>query len=235
MNRSRLILVAAAVGGAALLAVVLIVLAGKGSGSSAATTTTTATTTTPRTTAGLFAGIPQRGDTLGNASAPATLIVYEDPQCPFCRNWNVETLPTVINQFVRTGKINLVYRGVVIIGPDSVRGLRAVYAAATQNKLWNLADALYARQGAENSGWITNSVILAAAHDAGANGQAVLAGMGAPAIGAALTTAQKQATADQLQGTPTFIIQRPPAVAQQLAVPGLDPASFVAALSAALQ
>ena len=58
---------------------------------------------------------------------------------------------------------------------------------------------------------------------------------GAPAVDAALRTAQKQATADQLQGTPTFIIQRPPAVARQLPVPGLDPASFVAALSAALQ
>lgn len=231
MNRNRLILVGAAVGAAGLLAVVLILIAGKSSSSSTPTTTAA---TTPRTGASLFAGISQHRDTLGKASAPVTLIVYEDPQCPFCRNWNVETLPTVIDEFVRTGKIKLVYRGVVIIGPDSVRGLRAIYAAAKQNKLWNLADALYARQGAENSGWITNGVILAAARDAGANGPAILAGMGAPTVDAALTTAQKQATADQLQGTPTFVIQRPPAVAQQLSVPGLDPASFVAALSAAL-
>ena len=233
MKRNRLILVAAAVGGAALVAAVLIHVAGKGSSST--TTTTSATTATTKTAANLFAGVPQHGDMLGKASAPVTLIVYEDPQCPFCRNWNVDTLPTVIDQFVRTGKINLVYRGVVIIGPDSVRGLRAIYAAAKQNKLWNVADALYARQGAENSGWITNGVILAAARDAGANGQAIVAGMGASTVDAALNAAQKQAIADHLQGTPTFIIQRPPAVAQQLPVPGLDPASFVSALAAALQ
>jgi protein-disulfide isomerase len=233
VKRNRLILVAAAVSGAALLAVVLILVAGKSSSSTAATTSPTTATT--KTAASLFAGVPQRGDTLGKASAPVTLIVYEDPQCPFCRNWNVDTLPTVIDQFVRTGKINLVYRGVVIIGPDSVRGLRAIYAAAKQNKLWNVADALYARQGAENSGWITNGVILAAARDAGANGPAIVAGMGASTVDAALNAAQKQATADHLQGTPTFIIQRPPAVAQQLPVPGLDPASFVSALAAALQ
>jgi len=233
VKRNRLILVAAAVGGAALLAAVLIHVAGKGSSST--TTTTSATTATTKTAANLFAGVPQHGDTLGKASAPVTLIVYEDPQCPFCRNWNVDTLPTVIDQFVRTGKINLVYRGVVIIGPDSVRGLRAIYAAAKQNKLWNVADALYARQGAENSGWITNGVILAAARDAGANGPAIVAGMGASTVDAALNAAQKQAIADHLQGTPTFIIQRPPAVAQQLPVPGLDPASFVSALAAALQ
>jgi protein-disulfide isomerase len=164
-----------------------------------------------------------------------TLIVYEDPQCPFCRSWNVSTLPSVISGFVRTGKIKIEYRGVVIIGPDSVRGLRAIYAAGMQNKLWNLADALYAHQGTENSGWITNDVILAAARDAGANGQKILAQMGSSAVSAELATAQKQATADKLQGTPTFIIQRPPALAQPLSVSALDPATFDAALSAAIQ
>jgi protein-disulfide isomerase len=183
----------------------------------------------------LFAGVPQQGNTLGKASAPATLIVYEDPQCPFCREWNVQTLPTVIKQFVRTGRLKLVYRGVVIIGPNSVQGLRAIDAAAKQNKLWNLADALYASQGAENSGWITNGVILAAAKDAGVNGHAIVAGMGAASVNATLSTWQKQATADQLQGTPTFIIERPPALSQPLAVSALDPATFVAALTAALQ
>jgi protein-disulfide isomerase len=233
VNRNRLILVAAAVGAAVVLAVVLILVAG--SSNKSATSTTTGTATTAVNASSLFAGIPQQGDTLGKATAPATLIVYEDPQCPFCRAWNVQTLPTVVNQFVRTGKLKLVYRGVVIIGPDSVRGLRAIYAAEKQNKLWNLADALYAHQGAENSGWITNGVILAAASDAGANGKEILAGMGAKTVDASLNKAQAQATADQLQGTPTFIIERPPAVPQPLAVQGLDPATFVAALTAALQ
>jgi protein-disulfide isomerase len=232
VNRNRLMLVAAAVAAAALIAVVLILVAGKSSSPAA---TTTAPTTTTAGAASLFAGIPQQGNTLGKASAPATLVVYEDPQCPFCRQWNDQTLPTVVNQFVRTGKLKLVYRGVVIIGPDSVRGLRAIAAAAKQNKLWNMVDALYARQGAENSGWITNAVILAAAKDAGANGQAILAGMGATSVNATLDTWQKQAMTDQLQGTPTFVIERPPALSHQLPVQGLDPATFVAALTAALQ
>jgi hypothetical protein len=59
--------------------------------------------------------------------------------------------------------------------------------------------------------------------------------MGSPPVGAAVTKAQSEATADQVQGTPTFILQKPPARAQQLSLTGLDPATFVAALSAALQ
>jgi protein-disulfide isomerase len=230
VQRNRLLLVAAAVGVAAVVAVVLIV--ASGSGSSSAMTTATTTATAPSSS---LAGIPQHGNTLGQASAPATLVVYEDPQCPFCRSWNVSTLPSVVSQFVRTGKIKLEYRGVVIIGPVSVRGLRAIYAAGKQNKLWNFADALYAHQGAENSGWITNEVILAAARDAHADGKAILADMGTSPVTAELREAQKQATADQLQGTPTFIIERPPALAQPLAVSALDPATFDAALTAALQ
>jgi protein-disulfide isomerase len=231
VDRNRLILVGAALGAAALLAVLLVI--ASGGGSTSATPTTTATTTAP--VSSMFAGIPQQGDTLGKASAPATLIVYEDPQCPFCRNWNVETLPTVIDQYVRTGKVKLVFRGVVIIGQDSVRGLRATYAAAQQKKLWSFADALYAHQGAENGGWITDAVILQAAKEAGADGQAILAAMGSPSVDADLVEAQAHAKADQLHGTPTFIVERPPALAKQLNLSGLDPASFVPSLAAALQ
>jgi protein-disulfide isomerase len=229
VNRNRLILVASAVGAAALLAVVLILVAGNKKTAAPATTTTA---TAPLRS---LAGIPQQGTTLGKASAPATMIVYEDPQCPYCRSWNASTLPTVVDQYVRTGKLKLEYRGVVIIGQDSVRGLRAIYAAADQNKGWSFADALYGHQGVENSGWITNSVILAAAREAGADGQAILAAMGSAKVSAALTTSQKEATADQLKGTPTFIVVRPPTRAQQLTVAGLDPASFMPSLAAALQ
>jgi protein-disulfide isomerase len=231
VNRNRVILVAVALGAAAIVAVVLILVSGSGSSS----TTTTTPTTSAGVASGSLQGIPQRGNTLGKASAPVTLIVYEDPQCPFCRSWNASTLPWVISEFVRPGKIKIEYRGVVIIGPDSVRGLRAIYAAGKQNKLWNLSDALYARQGAENSGWITNAVILAAARDVGANGQEILKQMGSSAVGSDLTKAQAQATADQLQGTPSFIVQRPPALPQPLAVTALDPSTFDAALSAAIQ
>jgi len=233
VKRRRLLLLGAAIGAAAVVAVVLIVVVSGGSSESGASTTSADTTgSTPSSS---LAGIPQHGATLGNPNAPATLVVYEDPQCPFCRQWNVDTLPTVLRDYVRPGKINLEYRGVVIIGPNSVKGLRAIYAAAPQNKLWNMVDALYAQQGAENSGWITNDVIRSAAQQAGANPDQILARMNTPAVTAQLTRAAKQAAADQVRGTPTFVVEHPPALSQQLALTSLEPAEFDAALSAALQ
>ena len=133
-----------------------------------------------------------------------------------------------------SGPSKLVYHGIEIIGPNSQAGLRAIYAAGRQNKLWNVADALYRRQGAENSGWITGPVISEAAASAGANGAAIRAAARPPAVTAQLIAAARQASVDRVQGTPTFILQRPPALPQQLNVTALDPATFESALEAAL-
>jgi protein-disulfide isomerase len=231
MQRNRLLLLVAALGAAALVAVVLIVASSGGSGSS--TTTTEAAADSP-TTKALFAGIPQHGDTLGDPGAPASLTVYEDPQCPYCRQWNLNTLPTVLDTFVRPGRVKLVYHGIDIIGPNSVDGLRAIYAAGAQNKLWTYADALYTHQGEENGGWITPAVLRATAAEAGANGDAVVARARSAAVLSALKAAEADAITDKVRGTPTFVLQKQLGARTQVSAP-LDPSGFSAALAAALR
>jgi len=232
VQRKRLLLLAAALGAAAVLAVVLIGLEASGHSKAVAPTTTRAE---PAAKASTLKGVPQHGDTLGLAPAPATITVFEDPQCPFCRQWALDTLPTVVARYVRTGRVKLVYRGIEIVGPNSVQGLRAIYAAGQQNKLWNMVEELYRRQGTENSGWITDAIIREAAGAGGANGAAILAASNSAAVNAALNQAANEATADGVRGTPTFVMLRPPGLPQQLSVPALDPASFTASLDAALQ
>jgi protein-disulfide isomerase len=239
VRQNRLMLLGAAIGAAAVVVVVLIVVGSKDDAGSTATDATATTVagggaTAPTATAAL-AGVPQHGDTLGKPSAAVTLTIFEDPQCPFCRQWNVDTLPTVVTRYVKTGRIKLVYRGIEIIGPNSEPGLRAIYAAATENKLWTLVEELYLRQGDENSGWITDAVIRSAARAAGANPSKIVAGMSSQAVVAGLKQAEDDAAAVNVRGTPTFVVERPPAVPQPLSVPGLDPASFIPALDAALQ
>jgi protein-disulfide isomerase len=232
VSRNRLLLLAGAVGVAAVAAVVLIAIS-TGSDSTKADSVSTASRSTTAE-ASFLGGVPQHGDTLGSASAPATLTIYEDPQCPFCRDWALETLPAVVADFVKPGRLKLVYRGIQIIGPNSQAGLRAIYAAGKQNRLWNLTDALYRRQGAENSGWITAAVINEAAASAGANAAAVRAAAPTAAVTGQLREAARRAAADRVQGTPTFVLQRAPALPQQLQVTALDAATFESALASAL-
>jgi protein-disulfide isomerase len=198
------------------------------------TSSSATTTTTPAATGSPLAGVPQHGDTLGRASAPVTITLFEDPQCPYCRQWDVDTLPTVVERYIRPGRVKLVYRGIEIIGPNSLVGLRAIYAAGRQNKLWTMVNELYRRQGPENSGWITDSVVREAARAGGADGAAILAASGSAAVTAALEQAAKQAKAYAVPGTPAFFVERPPSLPHELSVPALDPASFTAALDAAL-
>ncbi len=235
----RLLLLAGAVAAAAVVAVVLIVVSN--SGSSKSSTPTTATTSTPTSTGSgptgvkaIFAGVPQHGDTLGKATAPVTMLVFEDPQCPYCREWNVNTLPAVVDQFVRTGQIKIAYRGIEIISAQSVPALSAIYAAGNQGKLWDMNAAVYDKQGIENSGWITTSLLRSTAKTAGVDADAMLKASSSPAVKKALVQAATEARQDAVQGTPTFVLLRPPALPVQLQVSSLEPAGFTATLAAAL-
>jgi len=235
--RNRLLLLGGVI--VAALAVVGVVVALLGSGSSSTKATTTISTS-PSAGGGAeakstFAGVPQRADTLGRASAPVTLTVFEDPQCPFCRQWNIDTLPTVVHNYVRTGRIKIVYRGVVVIGANSLVGLAAIYAAAEQNKLWQMTEALYERQGDENSGWITVPLVRAAAREIGLNPAKVVAAMRASAVTSAIRQSVNEAQSLGINSTPTFAIQKQLGTLQQLQVSGLEPADFTSALDQALQ
>lgn len=241
MQRTRLLIVGGVVLAAALVAGLVIAFA-TGSGSGGTTTTAAAPPSGGQTTqappagpVAVLAGVPQHGDTLGNEDAPATMYVYEDPQCPYCKEWALGTFPSVVRQYVKTGRLKLVYQGVEIIGPNSVPALRALYAAGNQNKLWNLAEELYTRQGEENSGWVTEAVLRSAATAVGANASKVVADAKAPAVSKRLAQAERDFQAAGAPGTPTFVVQRALSVPVELQLTGLDPDSFAAALNSALQ
>ncbi len=46
----------------------------------------------------------------GSPTAPITLELYTDYQCPSCRSFYLEVLPSVLSQYVATGKVRLVHR-----------------------------------------------------------------------------------------------------------------------------
>src|SRR6185437_409951 len=81
-----------------------------------------------------YAGIAQRGKTLGRPGAPVTMIVYVDPQCPYCGEWERVAMPELVTRYVRKGTLRIVVRGLHFVGPDSERALRLLDAAALQNR-----------------------------------------------------------------------------------------------------
>jgi len=155
-----------------------------------------------------FAGIPQAGAVLGSPDANVTLIEYADVQCPGCRAYTLSLFPTVVSEYVRPGKVKTEYRGYPFLGEDSLKGERFLLAAAEQNKMWQLMDAFYRNQGAENSGWLTDDLIRRLASDIpGLNVDKLFARAESDEIGQAAQQAAAEAQSAGIGGTPTLLVQ----------------------------
>jgi protein-disulfide isomerase len=107
----------------------------------------------------MLAGIQQDGINLGNPGAPVRLVEFADLQCPYCREYSLQTLPTLVQDYVRTGKVRMEFRDLAFLGKDSVTAGRHAAGAAQQNRLWNFIDVFYFNQGEENSGYVTPSFL----------------------------------------------------------------------------
>ena len=107
----------------------------------------------------LYSGIAQDGTTLGKSSAPVTLYLYEDFQCPYCGQFSRETFPELVERYVREGKVRMVSETLAFLGPDSARAARAALAAAQQNRYWPYYSLLFEEQGQENSGYVTSEFL----------------------------------------------------------------------------
>ena len=107
--------------------------------------------------------IPQNGSVLGSPTAPVTVVEYIDLQCPACQQFESQALPDLVSRYVRTGKVKIEARPIAFIGPDSIRGRAAALAAVAQNRMFNFAELLYFNQGPENTGWLDDDMVKAAA------------------------------------------------------------------------
>ena len=164
LRRRRLRTLLAVLGAAAVLVVVAIVVSSGGSNGAksrpgAAQKAATGTIPGQKESAEMLAGIPQSGIHLGSPSAPVRLVEFADLQCPFCREYTLQTLPQLVQDYVRSGKVRMEFRDLAFLGKDSVTAGRHAAAAGEQDKLWNFIDVFYYNQGEENSGYVTPSFL----------------------------------------------------------------------------
>ena len=73
---------------------------------------------------------------LGNPNAPITLIEFGDFQCHFCNVHFHNTEPAVLENFVATGKVKIIFKDYIIIGNDSVGAAHGTHCAKEQGKYW---------------------------------------------------------------------------------------------------
>jgi protein-disulfide isomerase len=92
-------------------------------------------------------------NTMGDPNAPVHIIEYGDFQCPYCYKFWDETEPSLITNYVNTGKVYFEYRSVgPFLGPESGWAAEGAYCAGDQGKFWEYHDILFINQTGENVG-----------------------------------------------------------------------------------
>jgi protein-disulfide isomerase len=181
----------------------------------------------------LFAGIEQHGNALGSPKVPVTLVEYADLQCPYCGQWAREALPTLVDDYVRTGKLRIVFHGLAFIGADSDQALRTAVAAGRQNHLWDVVHGLYVQQGAENAGWVSDGLVTEiAAGVPGLDGAELLDARWESSVEPELKRAAAAAEAAGVKGTPAFQLGPTGGRLELVQVSSLGPEGIVPAIEA---
>ena len=100
---------------------------------------------------------PANSRALGPANAPVTIEVWSDFQCPACGIFARSIEPDLVDEYVTTGEVRLVYRDMAFIDRGARNGESQQSAAAArcggeQGKFWPFHDYLFENQDGENEG-----------------------------------------------------------------------------------
>ncbi|MCP4356542.1 MAG: thioredoxin domain-containing protein [Chloroflexi bacterium] len=85
---------------------------------------------------------------MGDPNAPVRIVEYTDYQCPFCRSYAEETLPTLIAELVETGRVHYVMKDYPLenLHPEARAAAIAARCAGEQDAYPDMHDALFSAQ-----------------------------------------------------------------------------------------
>ena len=105
---------------------------------------------------------------LGSPTASITIIEFGDYQCHQCYNWFHNTKPAIFENYIDTGKANLIFVDLAILGRDSPKAAAATYCAEEQGVYWEFHDLLYTSQESQiDNGWASPERLKAFAFSLG--------------------------------------------------------------------
>lgn len=147
--------------------------------------------------------------TKGRADAPIVVYAMSDFECPYCRTFALETMPSLEREYIKSGKIRLTFINLPLstVHRHAVAAAEVAMCAARQGKFWPVHDKLFLRQPLWAGKQDATPYLLALADSAGVNhgrlAACVTSGATRPAIEADAAAAHRAGA----QSTPTFYIE----------------------------
>jgi protein-disulfide isomerase len=234
-QRKRLIQLGGIAGVVVVIIAIILIATGSGGSKNAPAPKSAAANAASSEVISLLQGIPQKGITLGNPNAPVTIQYFGDLECPFCKEFTVKALPTVIQKYVRTGKVKIEYRSMETATRERETFQSqqvAALAAGKQNLMWHYVELFYHEQGEEDSGYVTESYLQGlAAQIPGLNLSNWSAARNDPAFANQVISDAQAANQNGFTGTPSFLIGKTGSTLQKLEnVSFSDPSAFETAI-----
>jgi len=148
-----------------------------------------------------------RGRILGDSSAKTWIIIASDFQCPFCKTWHDQTHRSLVDEYVRTGKVKVAYINFPLSQHrNAMITAEASMCAGAQAKFWEYHDALFATQqqwaALSDAGPVLDSIASRVGVDVPEWKQCVRSGKMRPSI----ENDRDRLEAAGVRSTPSFLI-----------------------------
>lgn len=147
---------------------------------------------------------------LGDPDAPITIIEFGDYQCHACYNWFHNHKPAIYENYIATGKANLVFVDLAFLGRDSSPASQATYCAEDQGRYWDYHNILYNSQESKiDGGWANSERLKAFAFSLGLDMELFESCLDSGKYSDRVKYNISQAKKHGARATPTFVIVGP--------------------------
>ena len=152
---------------------------------------------------------PGGGVLVGSDHARRRLVVFEDPQCPYCRQFE-EASGDLLRREIAAGAVAVEYRMRCFLGPESVRAGNALALAAEAGRFDQLRREVFASQPPEHSGGFTAEDLLDLGRRVGLDDPAYVTGVRDGRYEAWVVAVDRAFQEQDPQGTPAALLDGQP-------------------------
>ncbi len=107
----------------------------------------------------LFGGIEQEGAYIGPDDAEITVTVFNDLQCTYCADYEIEVIDPLIAEYARTDQARFEFRHFSLAPNDTTLAAIAAEAAGLQERQWQYLDTFLRNQDVIRSRGVSEELL----------------------------------------------------------------------------
>ena len=147
------------------------------------------------------------GVALGDPNAPVTMVEYSDFSCPHCADLAAIGIGPLIEDFVRPGKLRIVYKPITFVNPPYSRpAAQAFLCAAEQGMGWQMEEQIWGLYQASGAGAYTQRNLVGQAEAIGLDGSQFRSCYVSAETNQSVQDVLTEAQSIGIQGTPTIYV-----------------------------